>query len=290
MSLKWYLRPRLVALNPDAPALEAARAIESNNIGAVVVHDKGRVAGIVTDRDLAVRVVGQGLDPRTTPLAEVMTPAVVTLTPAHTQRDAIRLMQQRNIRRVPLVDGGRLVGMVTLDDLLLDEAAPLDHLAAIVEAQIGEGGPAASPRSPGRMRSSARAEATFGRLLNQVRAEAALGTGEQAETALEVVLGALVRRLTPDEAKDLISQLPSLLQARLQAQPPGPDKRIDRETIEAALAERLNLDPARAAQLLDAVGGVIAQTISTGQMEDVQGQLPEPLRGVFSASPSPAGR
>lgn len=59
MSLKWYVRPRLVTLNPSTPVLEAARAIENNNIGAVIVQDKGRVVGIMTDRDLTVRVVGQ---------------------------------------------------------------------------------------------------------------------------------------------------------------------------------------------------------------------------------------
>ncbi|MEP7226627.1 MAG: DUF2267 domain-containing protein [Gemmatimonadales bacterium] len=290
MSLRWYLRPRLVALNSGTPVLEAARAIENNNIGAVVVQDRGRVVGIATDRDLTVRVVGQGLDPKTTTLAEVMTRTVATLSPADTQADAIRLMQQRNVRRVPLVEGERLVGMVTLDDLILDEGAPLDQLAAIVQAQVGEGGPAASARTPARLRSAARAQATLGRMLNGLRADAGLDTVEQAETALEVVLATLVRRLTPDEAKDLIAQLPSLLQPRLEAQPPGPDKLIDRETIEAALVQRLNLDPPRAAQLLDAVGAVIAQSISSGQMEDVQGQLPEALRGVFTAPASPAGR
>jgi CBS domain-containing protein/uncharacterized protein (DUF2267 family) len=289
VSLKWYLRPRLVALNSGTPVLDAARAIENNNIGAVVVQDKGRVVGIATDRDLSVRVVGRGLDPKTTTLAEVMTTPVLTLSPSDTQADAIRLMQQRNIRRVPLTDGERLVGMVTLDDLLLDEGAPLEQLAAIVQAQLGEGGPAASARSPARMRSAARAAATFGRVLNGLRADADLATAEQAETALEVVLTSLVRRLTPDEAKDLIAQLPSLLQPRLQAQLPGPDKGITRETIEAELIQRLALEPARAAQLLEVVGATIAQTVSTGQMEDVRRQLPPAFREVFSA-PLTAGR
>src|SRR5690606_36883834 len=108
--------------------LDAARAIENNNIGAVVVQDKGSVVGIVTDRDLTVRVVGQGRDPKTTLLSEVMTTPVVTLSPSDSQSDAIRLMQERNVRRIPLVEGERLVGIVTLDDWLLDEAAPLDQL------------------------------------------------------------------------------------------------------------------------------------------------------------------
>ncbi|HEY8459322.1 MAG TPA: CBS domain-containing protein [Blastocatellia bacterium] len=282
MSLKWYERPRLVALNADTPALEAARAIENNNIGAVVVQSKGAVVGIVTDRDLAVRVVGRGLDPKTTLLADIMTTPVVTLSPKNSQSDAIRLMQERNIRRIPLVEGSRLVGLVTLDDLLLDEAAPIDQLAAIVQAQIGEGGLPTSPRLPSMKRRAARAEATYSRLLHQLQANAALESIEEAEAALDVVLKALVRRLTDGEAKDLIAQLPSLLQPTLMALPPGPDKLITKSTIEADLAHRLGVDPLRAAQILSAVGRTIAQTVSPGQIKDTQSQLPADLRGIFS--------
>jgi CBS domain-containing protein len=226
MSLKWYQRPRLVVLAPGTPVLDAARAIENNSIGAVVVQDNGQVVGIVTDRDLTIRVVGRGLDPKTTQLREVMTTPVITLSLRDGQDDAIRMMQERNVRRIPLVERGRFVGMVTLDDLLLDEAAPLDQMAAIVQAQIGEDGPAVSPRSPRRMRSVARAEATYGRLINQLRMDADLDDAEEAKTALEIILKNVVRRLTPGEAKDLIAQLPSLLQPMLQALPPGPDKFI----------------------------------------------------------------
>jgi CBS domain-containing protein len=218
MSLKGYRMPRMVALKSSTPVLEAARAIENNNIGAIIVQDDGCVVGMVTDRDLAVRVLGRGLDAKTTPLAAVMTTPVTTLSPADTQSQAIRLMQQRNIRRIPLVEAGRLVGIVTLDDLLLDEAAPLDQLSAVVEAQIGAGAWAtALLRSSGTQRAAARAQATYGRMLNQLRVDADLETSERAETALVTVLESLVRRLTPGEAKDLIAQLPSLLHASLRA-------------------------------------------------------------------------
>jgi AraC-like DNA-binding protein len=63
-----------------------------------------------------------------------------------------------------------------------------------------------------------------------------------------------------------------LLQPRLRAQPPGPDKLITRETIEAELAQRLQVSPPRAAQLLEIVGTTITESVSTGQMEDVQRQ------------------
>jgi uncharacterized protein (DUF2267 family)/predicted transcriptional regulator len=277
-----------VVLNPSTPVLEAARAIESNNIGAVVVQNRGRVVGIVTDRDLTIRVLGRALDPRTTTLSEVMTTDVATLTPADSQSDAIRLMQERNCRRIPLVEEDRLVGMVTLDDLLLDEIAPIDELAAIVEAQIGEGGPAASARSPARLRSLARAQATHARLVAQVRDEAELETAEQADLALEVVLTSVVRRLTSDEAEDLMAQLPSLLRSRLQSLPPGPDKLITRAGIEAELAQRLEVDDARAADVLSVVGSIITRNVSRGQMDDVRVQLPAELRDIFPAAPGSA--
>jgi CBS domain-containing protein/uncharacterized protein (DUF2267 family) len=283
MSLRWYVRPRMVVLTPKSSALEAARAIANNNIGAVLVQDRGRVAGIVTDRDLAVRMVGQGLDPTSTTVADIMSTDVATLTPDDEQNDAVRLMYQRNVRRIPLVEDDRLVGIVTLDDLLLDEAAPLDRLAAVVKAQIGAGGPAPTTRSPRWRRSAARAEATYGRLLGQVREKAALETADEAETALEVVLESVVQRLTPDEADDLIAQLPSLLQPALEALPPGPDKSITRATIERELSRRLDVEPERAEQLLGAVGATIADSVSAGQMEDVRGQLPKELRNAFTS-------
>jgi uncharacterized protein (DUF2267 family) len=274
----------MVVLSSNSSVLEAARALENNNIGAVIVQNKGCVVGLVTDRDLAVRVLGRGLDAEATTLGEVMTTPVATLSPTDSQNDAIRLMQQRNIRRIPLVDADRVVGIVTLDDLLLDEAAPLDQLATVIEAQIGAGGPAASLRSPATRRSAARAQATYGRMLNQLRAEAHLDTSEQAETALEIVLGAIVQRLTPHEAKDLIAQLPSLLQPALRALPAGVDKTITRQTIEEELSERLGSDRDHTWQIMVAVGDVVAQTVSPGQIDDVHGQLPDGLRGIFSHS------
>ncbi|HEX5959909.1 MAG TPA: CBS domain-containing protein [Rhodanobacteraceae bacterium] len=280
MSLRWYRRPRLVVLKPDSPVLDAARAIGQNRIGAVVVQDKGRVVGILTDRDLATRVLALQRDPAATKIADVMTTSPSTLTPANRVSDAIRLMQDRNVRRIPLVENGRVVGMVTLDDLLLDEAAPQEALAAIVQSQIGEGGPYVA-RSPARRRSLARAEATLTQLLSAVRDEAELESLEQARTAVDTVLTALVRRLIPQEAGDLIAQLPSLLQPALRALPPGPDRAVTEESIQTELCALLGVEPPEAARILAAVAGIIAGGISEGQAEDVRGQLPAGLRDVF---------
>lgn len=128
----------------------------------------------------------------------------------------------------------------------------------------------------------------MGRLRNQVRADAGLDSSEQAETALDIVLGALVRRLVPGEAKDLISQVPSLLQPGLRALPPGPDKLITRESIESELGRRLDVGPQRAAQVLNAVGASISECISPGQIDDMRGQLPDELRSVLPSQPARA--
>lgn len=152
MSLHRYLRSDMVALEPDTIVRAAVRTLERDNIGAVVVQHAGLVIGIVTDRDLAIRVVGEGLDPNTATVGDVMTRNVATLSPSASQSDAIRLMYHRKIRRIPIVEHGQLMGMVTLDDLLLDEAAPPEHVAAVIQAQIGPGGPSASSEAIDRMR------------------------------------------------------------------------------------------------------------------------------------------
>jgi len=274
-----------VVLNPNSSVLEAARALEQNRIGAIAVQHEGRIVGIVTDRDLAVRALGRALDPKATKIAEVMTPAPATLSPRDSYADTIRVMQTRNVRRIPLVEDQRVVGMVTLDDLLLDEVAPLEELAAIVQAQIGEGGPADSERSPVRRRSLARAEATLARLINKVRDDARLENRADARTAIDVVLGLLVRRLTAAEAKHLIAELPSLLQASLHGWEASPDKSITEDVIVTELATRLHLGPGRALEVLTAVAGTVAQAISPGQLEDVRGQLPPQLATLFSVAP-----
>lgn len=282
MSLRSYQLPRMVVLSPSDTVLEAARAIENNSIGAIVVVDAGPVVGLLTDRDLAVRVVGRGLDPRLTMICDVMTSPVSTLSPSDSHEDAIRLMQQKRIRRIPLVESGRVVGIVTLDDLLLDEAAPLEQLAIVIESQIGEGGPQATLRWPPGQRSAARAESTYGRMRNQLIDATNLETSECAEVALEVVIGSIVQRLQPNGAKNFIAQLPSLLQPTLRELPPGPDRAITEEAIISTLMDRLGVNESHAGRIIDEVILIIEQTVSPGQLTDLEAQLPKRLRELFA--------
>lgn len=252
-------------------------------MGAVIVQHEGKVAGLVTDRDLTIRVIGQGLDAHTTRLASVMTRDVVTLVDS-SRTDALKLMTERRIRRIPLVDNGSVVGVVTLDDLIADESAPLADFADAVRAQISDGGLMAPSRlelQAARRRES-RLDASCRRFINEFRAESALTSFEEADAAFMVVASALVRRLTPDEAKDLIAQLPLKIGERLRTLPPGPDKHITEGTILTQLADRLRVHKGRAREVLEAAVRTLDANVTPGQMEDVRHQLPKELRTVFA--------
>jgi CBS domain-containing protein len=110
--------PRTV--ETGATVAEAARAMRDGDVGSVVVVENGAVAGIVTDRDIAVRVVAQGLDPDATRVSEVATMRPVTLTVDQSVDDAIRLVREQNVRRIIVLQDGRAAGIVSLGDLAIE--------------------------------------------------------------------------------------------------------------------------------------------------------------------------
>jgi CBS domain-containing protein len=99
---------------------DAARQMRDGDVGSVVVVENGTVAGIITDRDIAVRVVAQGLDPDATRVSEVATMRPVTLTVDQTVDDAIRLVREQDVRRIVVVQDGRPAGIVSLGDLAIE--------------------------------------------------------------------------------------------------------------------------------------------------------------------------
>ncbi len=107
-----------IAFPMTTTVAQAARAMREAAIGDVVVIDANQnVYGIVTDRDIAIRAVAVGLDPNTAQLAQICSRALVTLGPTDSVADAFRLMRQQALRRLPVVDAGKPVGIVSLGDL-----------------------------------------------------------------------------------------------------------------------------------------------------------------------------
>lgn len=105
-------------VSADTPVIEIARMMKTDDIGAVPVGRDDRLVGMITDRDIALRVVAAGLDPAHVKAEEVMTKGVVYCRTTETVEDAIHLMDQRKIRRLPVLDDRkRLVGMLSLGDV-----------------------------------------------------------------------------------------------------------------------------------------------------------------------------
>lgn len=114
-----FLRP-VHSVPESASAADAARVLRDERVGSVLVLDgDGRAIGIVTDRDLALRIVGAQLDPTATPVVACMSRPLRTAQPGDSMREAARRMREHLVRRLPIVDGeGRPQGIVTADDLV----------------------------------------------------------------------------------------------------------------------------------------------------------------------------
>ncbi|HKG43373.1 MAG TPA: CBS domain-containing protein [Gaiellaceae bacterium] len=110
-------RPR--AVTEDTSIREAARLMEEEDVGSLpVVRDGARLVGIVTDRDVALRVVGRGLDPEATRVGEIASTDLVAVTPEHDLDKALELMAREQVRRLPVIAGeNELVGMLAQADV-----------------------------------------------------------------------------------------------------------------------------------------------------------------------------
>ena len=108
----------VATISPDATALDAADLMNERRIGALCVLKGEALVGVFTERDLLNRVVSAKLDPAKTKIAEVMTPKVSTCGPEDKTDDCAALMSDKHIRHLPVVEGNKLVGIVSTGDLM----------------------------------------------------------------------------------------------------------------------------------------------------------------------------
>jgi CBS domain-containing protein len=107
-----------VTVPADATVARAARVMQENRIGAVLVTESARLVGIFTERDALFRVIAEGRDPGTTLVSEVMTRDPLVIAPGKPFVHALHMMYEGGFRHVPVVDNGRLLGMVSARDAL----------------------------------------------------------------------------------------------------------------------------------------------------------------------------
>jgi CBS domain-containing protein len=108
----------LFSIEPEDPVLEAIRLMADHHVGALLVMRGTELAGIVSERDYARKVVLLGRSSAETPVWQIMTSPVVTVTPETSVQDCMRIMTERRIRHLPVVEGGRVVAMISIGDLV----------------------------------------------------------------------------------------------------------------------------------------------------------------------------
>jgi CBS domain-containing protein len=131
-SIKDAMTTKPASLPASATVADAAQQMRELDIGDVLVEQEGRLAGIVTDRDIVVRAIAEGRD-ISSKLGDIVSSEVVCITPAESADEAIRLMRERALRRVPVVENDRPVGIVSLGDLA-EERDPRSVLGEISSA------------------------------------------------------------------------------------------------------------------------------------------------------------
>ena len=125
----WHVRP-------DDTVFFALQLLAKYEIGALVVMEGGRLVGIVSERDYTRKVALQGRNSKETPVSEIMTREVTTVTPATRSNDCMALMSEGKFRHLPVVDGGTVLGMISIRDIMDDIIADQQQTITQLETYI----------------------------------------------------------------------------------------------------------------------------------------------------------
>lgn len=124
---------QVYSIGSDASVMDAARQMADRDIGALVVIDGGKIAGIVSERDYTRKTAVKGRSPREFSVKDIMTPDVVSVHPSQTIEQCSTMMLARNIRHLPVVDGDRVVGMVSIGDVMKEHLAYQEEILRVCE-------------------------------------------------------------------------------------------------------------------------------------------------------------
>jgi CBS domain-containing protein len=128
--------PRVVTVRPEQSVLEAIKVLAAEDVGAAIVMTGDRLAGIMSERDYTRKVILKGRSSDTTRVEEIMTANVIVVSPRTRARDCMALMSEKGIRHLPVVDEGRVVGMVSIRDIVSDIIADQDFTIEQLEHYI----------------------------------------------------------------------------------------------------------------------------------------------------------
>jgi CBS domain-containing protein len=134
VQVKEIMNGNVISIAPEESASLAARLLNRYNVGALPVCGDGQILrGILTDRDIVMRCIAADGDPEHTPVKEIMTRNVATVLPEDDVRNAARLMASKQVRRLPVVENGKLVGMLSLGDMAKSQMFDMEASKALSE-------------------------------------------------------------------------------------------------------------------------------------------------------------
>jgi CBS domain-containing protein len=133
-------KPDIYSIEPDATVLDALRLLEQKNVGALLVMRGGVLSGIFSERDYARRMILHGRSSKETQVREVMTPDVFVISPDTTSGECMVHMTDRHIRHLPVVEGGRVVGVISIGDVVRSVIDDLRFTVRQLEGYIKSGG------------------------------------------------------------------------------------------------------------------------------------------------------
>ncbi len=140
MSLETFCRKPVVRIALDKNVTQACRLMEENNIGCLIAEENGRLCGILTDRDIALKVAGASRDPEQTKVKDIMTPDPIRISVDKDLRQLTSLMHAFHVRRVPIVNGhDTIVGIITLDDIIALLANQMSEIGKAISEGFGQG-------------------------------------------------------------------------------------------------------------------------------------------------------
>ena len=126
----------LCTIRPDAHVIDALKLMAEKNIGALPVVEDGELVGIVSERDYARKVILKGKSSHDTPVREIMTEGVICVKPASTVEECMALMTDRHIRHLPVMDDGKLLGILSIGDLVKETIAEQQQVIKQLESYI----------------------------------------------------------------------------------------------------------------------------------------------------------
>ena len=159
MKVRDIMTTGIETASPDTSLQEIARMMQREDVGAIPIIDGDELAGIITDRDIVVRCIAAGKDPADTEAEQILSGDLETAEPDDDVQEASRIMSQRQIRRLPVCEGGRLLGMISIGDIAVKEEEDRagEALQEISQGVKSEAPARKQPASEGRQSAGSRA-------------------------------------------------------------------------------------------------------------------------------------